>query len=89
MRGGRKKEKSEISSRKFPGLEYDKEGALRFAGQDIAALAEKFGTPLYVYSAELIRSALAELREALGAIPHLICYSVKANSNLANLKADG
>ena len=54
-------------------------------GQDTAALACNFDTPLYVYSADLIRSSLKELKSALGPIRHLICYAVKANSNLGIL----
>lgn len=49
-------------------------------------LAERFGTPLYVYSAAAIRARVQEFDRAFREIPHIICYSVKANSNLAILR---
>ncbi len=48
-------------------------------------LAEEHGTPLYVYSREAIEAAFLDYQRALGDQPHLICYAVKANSNLAVL----
>jgi len=50
-------------------------------------LAQKFGTPVYVYSYHTLISHFIKLKEAFKAINPLICYSVKANSNLAILKA--
>jgi len=50
-------------------------------------LAKKFGTPLYVYSYETLIGHFARLKEAFSSLSPLICYSVKANSNLAVLKA--
>ena len=50
------------------------------------ALAEKFGTPLYVYSATHISSRFKAFDAAFHRVPHTICYSVKANSNLSILK---
>ena len=58
----------------------------RFAGVDLAALAEREGTPLYVYSAGAIRARLRAMREALAGLDAGICYAVKANSNLAVLQ---
>lgn len=52
---------------------------------DLNALAEEHGTPLYVYSREAIEAAFLDYQRALGDQPHLICYAVKANSNLAVL----
>ena len=75
-----------FSASELNGLEYDKKGQLHFMGQNVAVLASDFASPLYVYSADLIRSALGELKAALDPIRHLICYAVKANSNLAVLK---
>jgi diaminopimelate decarboxylase len=49
-------------------------------------LAEKYGTPLYVYSAATIRERYAAFDAAFRGIPHTICYSVKANSNLSILR---
>jgi diaminopimelate decarboxylase len=49
-------------------------------------LAERFGTPLYVYSASTIRQRLRAFDQAFGKAPHTVCYSVKANSNLSILR---
>jgi diaminopimelate decarboxylase len=49
-------------------------------------LAKRFGTPLYVYSASTIRSRMISFDRAFRKIPHTICYSVKANSNLSILR---
>ncbi len=48
-------------------------------------LAERFGTPLYVYSAASIRQRVRAFARAFRGVSH-ICYSVKANSNLAILR---
>jgi len=53
---------------------------------DLARVAEKFGTPLYVYSAGTILDHYTRLDAALAPLDHLICYAVKANSNRAILK---
>lgn len=60
-----------------------------FAGIDLAALAHREGTPLYVYSADAIRSRLKALQVALKGLDAGICYAVKANSNGAVLKLLG
>ena len=49
-------------------------------------LADRYGTPLYVYSATAIRQRYQQFDEAFGDCEHTICYSVKANSNLSILK---
>jgi diaminopimelate decarboxylase len=49
-------------------------------------LAQKHGTPLYVYSATTIRDRYRTFDRAFRGFPHTVCYSVKANSNLALLK---
>ena len=49
-------------------------------------LAEKYGTPLYVYSAASIGERYAAFDGAFRGIEHTICYSVKANSNLSILR---
>jgi diaminopimelate decarboxylase len=49
------------------------------------AIAERFGTPCYVYSSAAIKAAYGEYARALHARKALVCYSVKANSNLAIL----
>lgn len=53
----------------------------------VADLAEKFRTPLYVYSYHTLIDHFLKLKQAFKSIKPLICYSVKANSNLAILKA--
>jgi len=50
-------------------------------------LAKKYGSPLYVYSYQTLIDHFLKLKSAFKAINPLICYSVKANSNLAILKA--
>ncbi|MFZ0297985.1 MAG: diaminopimelate decarboxylase [Candidatus Sulfotelmatobacter sp.] len=52
----------------------------------LAKLAERYGTPLYVYSATTIRERLAAFEKAFRDVPHSICYSVKANSNISILR---
>ena len=52
----------------------------------LAALAERFGTPLYVYSRTAMLDALAGYQRALAGRDHLICYAMKANSSLAVLQ---
>jgi diaminopimelate decarboxylase len=53
---------------------------------DLGRAAEKFGTPLYVYSAGTILDHYHRLDAALAPLDHLICYAVKANSNRAILQ---
>ena len=53
---------------------------------DVAVAAERFGTPLYLYSAGTILDHYGRLNEALAGLDHLICYAVKANSNRAILR---
>jgi diaminopimelate decarboxylase len=52
----------------------------------VARLAERYGTPLYVYSAEAIRERVRIFERAFEQSEHTICYSVKANSNLSLLR---
>ncbi len=52
----------------------------------LESLAERHGTPLYVYSAAMIRARLRAFAHAFHSIPHTLCYSVKANSTLAILR---
>ena len=52
-------------------------------GVSVAAIAADTGTPLYIYSAQAIRSAYRALDDAFAAIPHEIHYALKANSTLA------
>ena len=52
----------------------------------VAELAARFGTPLYIYSTQLIRERVLAFRQAFRQVPHQLCYSVKANSNLSLLR---
>ncbi len=52
---------------------------------DLQKVAREVGTPVYVYSANTILDHYRRLDAALGKIDHLICYAVKANSNIAVL----
>ena len=52
----------------------------------LSDVADQFGTPTYVYSRATITRHVNVLKEALGSLDHLICYAVKANSNLAILE---
>ena len=52
----------------------------------LAELAQRYGTPLYVYSQRAMREALAGYQRALAGRDHLICYAMKANSSLAVLQ---
>jgi diaminopimelate decarboxylase len=49
-------------------------------------LVRQHGSPLYVYSRRAMLAALAPYQKALAGRPHLVCYAVKANSNLAVLQ---
>lgn len=60
-------------------------GVLHIESVSCSELADKFGTPLYVYSRAAIEQAWGAYQQALASRPHLICYAIKANSNLAVL----
>jgi diaminopimelate decarboxylase len=62
------------------------QSALHCERVSLPYLAKKYGTPLYVYSAEQILDRYKLFSEAFAHRDHLICYSVKANSNLSILK---
>ncbi len=62
-------------------------GELHCEGVALRRLAEEFGTPLYVYSRGHVVGQYQSLDRAFAGIDHLICCSVKANGNLALLRA--
>jgi diaminopimelate decarboxylase len=62
-----------------------KKGQLFAEGVSLDKLADTYGTPLYVYSATTIAEHFDRLTAALKPLDHLICYALKANSNLAVL----
>lgn len=63
------------------------QGVLGSQGVSLDRLAQRFGTPLYVYDWAAIEAAWREYDRAFAASPHIICSSVKANGNLAVLEA--
>lgn len=62
-----------------------RDGQLFAEGVALSALAERFGTPTYVYSRAHIEQQFRSYTDALQGLPHLVCFAVKANSNLAVL----
>ena len=72
------------SSRPFHHPQPD--SPLHCGGVSLETLARRFGTPLYVYSADQIADRLAMFQETLAGRDALVCYAVKANSALAILK---
>ena len=72
-----------------PGFHYDSDGVGREVmceRADVASLAARFGTPLYIYSLATLRERFRVLDTAFGDFPHSLCYSVKANSNLSLMR---
>ena len=63
-----------------------RQGALECENVPLSRIAEKSGTPAYVYSSASILDAYRRFTNAFRTIPHSICYAVKANSNLSILK---
>lgn len=61
-------------------------GQLHVESVALSEIAERFGTPCYVYSKAALESAIDEFRAELEGEDALICYAVKANANLAVLK---
>lgn len=62
-----------------------KNGILHAESVSLAAIADRFGTPCYVYSRAALTAAFEAYRSALAGRDALICYAVKANGNLAIL----
>ncbi|MDI2592703.1 diaminopimelate decarboxylase [Pseudomonas sp. N3-W] len=60
-------------------------GELFAEGVALSAIAERFGTPTYVYSRAHIEAQYLAYADALAGMPHLVCFAVKANSNLGVL----
>jgi diaminopimelate decarboxylase len=61
------------------------QGRLQAENVDLESLAQRHGTPLYVYSRATITDHFKRLDSAMNRLDHLVCYAVKANSNLAVL----
>lgn len=64
---------------------YQDDGRLYGEACDLSRLAEQHGTPLYVYSRATLERHWHAFDKAAGDVKHLVCYAVKANSNLAVL----
>lgn len=60
-------------------------GELHAEGVALSAVARQFGTPTYVYSRAHVESQYRAYTDALAGLPHLVCFAVKANSNLGVL----
>jgi diaminopimelate decarboxylase len=62
-----------------------KAGELHAEDVPLRVLAKKYGTPLYVYSASTLERHVKAYHRAFKDIPHIICFAVKASSNIAVL----
>lgn len=62
-----------------------RDGVLFAEGVALSAIAQRFGTPTYVYSRAHIEAQYRAYADALQGMPHLVCFAVKANSNLGVL----
>ena len=60
-------------------------GVLAAEGVSLADIAGRYGTPCFVYSRAALEGAFRQFDAAFGDAPHLVCYAVKANPNLALL----
>jgi diaminopimelate decarboxylase len=60
-------------------------GTLHAEAVPLTEMAERFGTPCFVYSRAYLASAFEGFDRAFGSHPHLVCYAAKANSSLAVL----
>ncbi|HEX4758446.1 MAG TPA: diaminopimelate decarboxylase [Terracidiphilus sp.] len=69
-----------------PFIRPQRGAALHCGKVSLETLARRYGTPLYVYSADQMAERLALFQHALAGREHLVCYAVKANSALAVLK---
>lgn len=78
--------KTASSSSSRPFRYPDPQSALHCGSVSLETLARKFGTPLYVYSADQIAERLSLFQQAFAGRDALVCYAVKANSALALLQ---
>ncbi|HEV2297568.1 MAG TPA: diaminopimelate decarboxylase [Candidatus Acidoferrales bacterium] len=68
-------------------LSFRRDSALFCERVSLHSIAERAGTPAYVYSRAVFTAAYRRFQRAFRGLPHGICYAVKANSNLAVLRA--
>lgn len=64
---------------------FARDGELHVDNLPLGRIAEQFGTPVFIYSKAAVVDGFRKLDRAFGGVPHLICYAMKANSNLAIL----
>lgn len=62
-------------------------GQLHCEGVAVESLVRRYGTPLYVYSQNTLEDHFGKLDDALSPLEHLICFAMKANSNLAVMRS--
>ncbi len=62
-----------------------RDGELFAESTSVSEIANRFGTPCYIYSRAALQDAFSQYQDALAGCDHLVCYAVKANSNLAVL----
>lgn len=58
-------------------------GELHAEGVPLSTIAQRYGTPCYVYSRAALTEAFVEFDRAFAGMPHLVCYAMKANPSLA------
>ncbi len=63
-----------------------RDGELYCENVQVKKLAQKFGTPLYIYSKNMIIDKFKAIDEAFSSVKHTICFAMKANSNMEILK---
>src|SRR5262245_41639873 len=63
-----------------------RESELHCEGVPLRKIADEVGTPVYIYSEQTLRRHVRVFDEAFQSVPHLICYAVKANSNINILR---
>jgi diaminopimelate decarboxylase len=64
-----------------------RDGEMFAEGVPLRRIAHEIGTPAYVYSLRTLKRHFRVFDQSFAAIPHIVCYSVKANSNIALLRA--
>jgi diaminopimelate decarboxylase len=69
------------------GFERGENDELTCDGVSLTRIAREVGTPVYVYSRAAIEERFGRFDRAFAAVPHLVCYAMKANGNLAILRA--
>src|SRR6185436_9574807 len=83
-RGARHAETRRSETRRVSHFDY-RNGELHAEAVPLARIAERYGTPCYVYSRAALSEAYRGYDAAFSGVDHLVCYAVKANSSLAVL----